>query len=189
MFQQMDLFASAPAPVARLAALDAGVSQAVAIERIAEHSRRPRYAFMILHLISEIARPNGSAGPYVDTAGERLSIRDWLCDALLPLAHRDQRRQAVIAKVRSQLAAEGRLPSDSALAESAIAHATREHVRKSGRCNVSTAVSDLVRAGLLKRHYQGFRVDHHNRGAQREAVYTLTKEACAILPGRTIHLG
>lgn len=39
-----------------------------------------------------------------------------------------------------------------------------------------TAWSDLVKAGLLRRHYQGFRVDHPNRGAQREAVYTVLPE-------------
>ncbi|KTR83633.1 hypothetical protein NS277_08485 [Novosphingobium barchaimii] len=184
MFQQMDLFAKvAVVPVPRSAPA-APPSQAVAIERIAAHSRRPRYAFMVLHLIAEIARSDGSAGPYVDTPGERVSIRDWLCDALLPLAHRDQRRQAVIAKVREQLKSDGKLPEDAAAADATIEQATRDHVRKSGRCNVSTAVSDLVRAGLLRRHYQGFRVDHHNRGAQREAVYTLTAEASAILQGR-----
>lgn len=57
----------------------------------------------------------------------------------------------------------------------------RERVRQSGRCNVSRAVSDLVRAGLLQRHCQGYYVDHHNRGAQREAVYTLLPEAMRAL--------
>ncbi len=54
-------------------------------------------------------------------------------------------------------------------------------MRNSGRCNVSRAVSDLVRANLLRRHYQGYCVDHANRGAQREAVYTITDEAALAL--------
>jgi hypothetical protein len=37
-------------------------------------------------------------------------------------------------------------------------------------------VSELVRAGLVRRHYQGYRVDHVNRGAQRNAVYTIVPE-------------
>jgi predicted transcriptional regulator len=49
----------------------------------------------------------------------------------------------------------------------------RERVRASGMTSISRAVSELVRAGLLKRHYQGYRVDHENRGAQRQAVYTI----------------
>lgn len=45
--------------------------------------------------------------------------------------------------------------------------------------------SDLVKAGLVRRHYQGYRVDHHNRGAQREAVYTITEAAaCALVSQR-----
>jgi len=53
-------------------------------------------------------------------------------------------------------------------------------VRRSGRCNVRRAASDLVRAGLLRRHYQGYRVDHENRGAQREAVYTIVEQALPL---------
>ena len=50
----------------------------------------------------------------------------------------------------------------------------RGRLRQSGRSNISRAVSDLVRAGLVRRHYQGYAVDHHNRGAQRQAVYQVT---------------
>jgi hypothetical protein len=57
----------------------------------------------------------------------------------------------------------------------------RSRILRSGRTNVSRAVSDLVRAGLLRRHYKGYRVDHPNRGAQREAVYTITEETRAAL--------
>ncbi|QBM78198.1 hypothetical protein E2E30_20220 (plasmid) [Sphingomonas sp. AAP5] len=56
--------------------------------------------------------------------------------------------------------------------------------RRSGRANVSRAVPDLVRAGLVRRHYQGSRVDHHKRGAQRKAVYTITDAAAGALAGR-----
>jgi len=69
------------------------------------------------------------------------------------------------------------LPKNSKAAAYAIDLAVRLRVRASGRCNVSSAVSELVRAGLVHRHYQGWRIDHHNRGARREAVYTLAAEA------------
>ncbi|OUC54525.1 hypothetical protein CA262_06355 [Sphingobium sp. GW456-12-10-14-TSB1] len=39
----------------------------------------------------------------------------------------------------------------------------------------------LVRAGILHRHYQGYRVDHHNRGTQRQAFYTLSPIARKLL--------
>jgi len=43
----------------------------------------------------------------------------------------------------------------------------------------------MVAAGLLRRHYQGYRVDHHNRGAQRQAVYTLTGLARILIAPAT----
>jgi hypothetical protein len=104
-------------------------------------------------------------------------LRDWLCDALTPMGRRDPRRLALEARVRDELAAEGSLPAAPAAAAALIEREVRERVRASGKTNVSRAVSELVRAGLLHRHYQGYRVDHHNRGAQRQAVYTLSAPA------------
>jgi predicted transcriptional regulator len=67
---------------------------------------------------------------------------------------------------------QGILPGDPELAEQIVSSEVRGRVRRSGRTNISRAVSDLVRAGFLRRHYQGYRVDHENRGG-REAVYTI----------------
>jgi hypothetical protein len=147
------------------------------IEQLATVSSRPRYAFMVLNLIAQAAGQGGKAGPYVVEQGRAVRLRDWLCDALSPMAGRDPKRVALIAQVRAELAGQGSLPSDEKAAARAIDEAVRARVRASGRCNVSRAVSELVRAGLVRRHYQGWRVDHHNRGARREAVYTLTPEA------------
>lgn len=117
----------------------------------------------------------------IDRKGQRQPIRDWLCDALLPLAQRDGRRKAIVAAVRSELA----IQADAAMypieTEKRVSEVVRARVLRSGRSNVSRAVSDLVKAGLLKRHCQGVRVDHPDRGAQREAVYTLTPEARGAL--------
>ena len=35
------------------------------LDQLAHASTRPRYAFMVLGLIAELARPDGSAGPIV----------------------------------------------------------------------------------------------------------------------------
>jgi hypothetical protein len=180
MFHQADLFDAvevgqgAPAKPLNLPAL---------IERIADFSPRPRYTFMVLNLIAKAAGGNsGSAGPYVDTEAEaRVPLRDWLCDSLVPMAKRDARRLMIVEEVRVSLAAQNALPEDAEEAARTIDSEVRERVRRSGRCNVSRAVSDLVRAGLVRRHYQGYRVDHHNRGAQREAVYTITEAAARAL--------
>lgn len=152
---------------------EAAIDLPAVLERLAEVSARPRYTFMVLNLIARAAGTSDSAGPYVHEGGAAVPVRDWLSDALLPMAQRDARRRAVVEQVRADLAARGALPADPAAAEQAVAGELRDRLRHSGRTNVSRAVSDLVRAGLIRRHYQGYCVDHVNRGAQREAVYTI----------------
>jgi hypothetical protein len=182
MFHQPDLFDALET------AKDVGVGSLnlpELIKRIADVSPRPRYTFMVLNLIAKAAGGNsGSAGPYVIAGGQRTPLRDWLCDSLVPMAQRDARRLIIVKEVRDALAEQNSLPDDPAEAARVVDLEVRARVRRSGRCNVSRAVSDLVRAGLLRRHYQGYRVDHHNRGAQREAVYTITDVAAGALSGR-----
>lgn len=182
MFHQLDLFGTADT-------VDAAPAKSLnlpdLIGLIAEISPRPRYAFMVLNLIAKAAGGNsGSAGPYVVQDDCKIPLRDWLCDSLVPMAKRDARRLAIVTEVRSALADQSALPDDPVEASLIIEREVRARVRRSGRCNVSRAVSDLVRAGLVRRHYQGYRIDHHNRGAQREAVYTITDAAAAALAGR-----
>ncbi|WP_454887815.1 hypothetical protein [Sphingomonas oryzagri] len=183
MFHQPDLFDAAQLNGETLAS---ELDLPAIIERIADVSPRPRYAFMVLNLIAKAASKanNGSAGPYVFENGRRVGLRDWLCDSLVPMAKRDARRRSIVDEVTAALEARNLLPADEREAARVVDVEVRERVRRSGRCNVSRAVSDLVRAGLIRRHYQGFRVDHHNRGAQREAVYTITEAASAALAGR-----
>jgi len=151
------------------------------LERLARISARPRYTFMVLNLIARAAGGSSSAGPYVHEDGRAIPVRDWLSSALLPMAQRDVRRRAIVDQVRGDLARKGLLPPDADAARHVIAAEVRDRLLHSGRTNVSRAVSDLVRAGLLHRHYQGYRVDHCNRGAQREAVYTISPAVRAAL--------
>ena len=144
------------------------------LDRLAHASTRPRYAFMLLTLIAESARPDGSAGPLVAKDGGLQPLRDWLCDALTPMGGRDPRRMALAERVRAELSAQGRLPDNPHAASIAVEEEVKLRVRASGKTNLSRAVSEMVAAGLLRRHYQGYAVDHPNRGAQRQAVYTLT---------------
>lgn len=133
---------------------------------LAAASSRPRYAFLVLGLIAEAARADGQAGPWVQVRGEegaeRVSLRDWLARQLLPLAARDRRRAGLRAKVAARLGSTDPDRVEAALAEEALAI---------GKANVSRAVSDLVRAGLVRRHYAGRITDHCNRGGRRLAVY------------------
>jgi hypothetical protein len=172
---QHELFSVTPPPPAR------SLDMPAVIERLARVSVRPRYAFMVLNLIARAAGRSGRAGPYVHGDAGAVPLRDWLCDALVPMAARDHRRLALVGEVTAELARTGALPTGAAEARAAIDREVRARVRLSGRSNVSRAVSELVKAGLVTRHYHGYRVDHANRGAQRLAVYTLTRDAWLTL--------
>lgn len=156
---------------------------AALLERLSQVSSRPRYAFMLLNLIAQVAGPDGSAGPWIKRDNELVSLRDWLCDALTPMTQRGPRTPAVADRVRRDLIRGGTLPRDPEDAQRAVAEETRARIRTAGKSNLSRAVSELVNAGLLRRHYQGFRVDHLNRGGRRHAVYTLKGIALFLVPG------
>jgi hypothetical protein len=153
------------------------------LDLLASVSARPRHAFMVLNLIAKAAGPDGKAGPIVWRDGEGVTLRDWLCDAILPLGRREPGRQAMSDRVREGLRQSQSLPSDPAQAEQLVEGEVLSRLRASCKTNISRAVSELVRAGLLVRHYQGYWVDHHNRGARRQAVYTLTPTAWQLLGG------
>lgn len=176
---QSDLFSSS---IETSASIEAeGADLRTVLERLATISARPRYAFMVLNLIAKAAGASGQAGPYVRDSNGPVPVRDWLCDALTPMAQRKPQRLALVESVRNELAGAAKLPADPAEVEAVVNAEVKKRVRQSGRGNVSRAVSELVRAGLLTRHYQGYRVDHQNRGAQRQAVYTLTTDARSAL--------
>lgn len=151
------------------------------LDQLAHVSTRPRYAFMVLGLIAEMARPDGSAGPIVKCDGASILLRDWLCDALTPMGCRDPKRQALAQRIRDELERDHRLPEDQDAAEVMIEDEIRVRVRSSGKANLSRAVTELVKAGLLGLHYQGTFVDHRNRGGQRHVVYTLAGRARCLL--------
>jgi hypothetical protein len=151
------------------------------LDELARLSTRPRYAFMLLNLIADVAQANGSAGPYVRIGEGIIPLRDWLSDSLTPIGARDTKRQALAVRVQAEFESSGRLPPDPALALAVVEEEVRDRIRASGKTNLSRAVTELVKAGLLRRHYQGFRVDHLNRGAQRHAVYTLIGRAKCLL--------
>lgn len=151
------------------------------VRAIADHSARPRYTFMVLDLIARVARPNGAAGPLVRDGNALVPIREWLAATIAPSGARHHQRRATTNKIREELEALGELPADPLLAGRLVEVRVGERVRATGMTAVSRAVSELVSAGLIKRHYQGYRVDHENRGAQRHAVYTITDKVRVAL--------
>jgi hypothetical protein len=114
-----------PSPIKRNAPSD----MPSVIERLATISSRPRYAFMVLNLIARAAGESGEAGPYVVEEGNAVRLRDWLCDALSPMARRDPRRIALTERVRVELEGQDGLPKDSKAAADAIDLAVRLRVR------------------------------------------------------------
>ena len=65
-----------------------------------------------------------------------------------------------------------------------VDQAVHERALAVGKTNISRAVTELVRAGLVRRHYAGWCKDHANRGGGRHAVYTVDLEALSALRRR-----
>lgn len=132
-----------------------------AIARLAPISRRPRYALLVLQLIAEAANERGEAGPWLrEPDGSRSTVREWLGRRLDPISMRSDRRGSSSKKQDFR-------------------------VQSVQRSNISRAVSDLVRAGLVGRYYAGYATPHANRGGGRHAVYTLVPATSAsISPSR-----
>jgi hypothetical protein len=146
---------------------------------LAEVSSRPRYAFLVLQLVAEIADGRGQAGPYVSRGGEAALLRDWLCRRLLPLSEQSGRRSALRARVAASI--RDRLTGDADRDAALVDAAAREQAEAVGRANVSRAISDLVRAGLVTRHYAGYATNHENRGGGRHAVYVVSPAVLTLL--------
>jgi hypothetical protein len=134
---------------------------------------------VVLGLLSEAAGTSGEAGPFVTARGVRMTVREWLADALVDIAERDHRRRALEERVRRELADE--LPDDDKRAAEIIEQEVRARARAAGQANVSRAVTDLVRCGYVRRRYAGWKRDHVRHGGQRNAVYVVDGEALAAL--------
>ena len=153
------------------------------VSRIAAVSTRPKFTFLVLSLILKAADGKGTAGPYVMEEGGRVRIRDWLAAAVFTMAQRDPKRLAIVDAARAELEQRGEIPSDPIAAARVLDDVVRERLRNSGLSSISRAVSELVRAELVSRYYAGYRVDHANRGAQREAVYVVREDVHRALRG------
>lgn len=110
---------------------------------------------MVLDLISEAAGTTGAGGPTVESCGHPLPVRDWPSDALAPMAEREYRRGQLASRVLAKNMAD-ELPAIPEAAANMIALEIKRRVRRFGKINGSRAVSELVRAGLLRRHYAGW---------------------------------
>ena len=146
---------------------------------LARTSTRPRYAFLVLQLVAEAANGQGRAGPFISCGDARIALRDWLCTQLMPMSERDGRRSALRVRIVAGLS--DRLTGDRDHDHRLIDEAVGDHVLIVGRANVSRAISELVRAGLVRRHYAGYATNHENRGGGRNAVYVVEPDILTAL--------
>lgn len=153
------------------------------LDHLAEVSSRPRYAFMILHLLAEQAGPTGKTGPIItDEDQERLTLREYIGKRLSRMSGRDQRRKKLEARVRAELA--DRLPEDLFEAQQIIDREVAERAKAVGADNFSRVVGELESAGYLTRFYEGYRKNHANRGGLRNLVCVLDGDVAAALRRR-----
>src|SRR3546814_20459593 len=104
---------------------------------------------MLLNLIAQVAGPDGSAGPWVRRNDGLVSLRDWLCDALTPMAQRGPRSITLAERVESDLARNGLLPGAAENRRGGIAEEMRARVRTPGKSNPHRPVPKHVNAGPL----------------------------------------
>lgn len=155
------------------------------IDMLADHSQRPRYAFLTLSLLVELAGPAGKAGPFVvDEDQQEITLRDYIAKRLARMSARDTRRRKLAERVRQELAA--RLPEDEAEAQAIIDAEVAERARIAGANNFSRVVSELERMKMLTRYYAGFRVSHEHRGGLRNLVCQINPEIIAAFRRRDL---
>jgi hypothetical protein len=153
------------------------------LESLAMKTSRPRYAFMVLHLLAEKAGPGGKAGPFViDDDHERLTLREYIGKRVARMATFDRRRKQLEARVRHELAPS--LPSDMFEAQQIIDEAVAQRARAVNADNFSRVVGELEKVGYLTRFYQGYRKDHCNKGGMRNLVCVLDPDVSAALRRR-----
>lgn len=156
------------------------------LDRLAESSRRPRFSFLLLLLLAEVADARGTAGPFVVGGNHHLPVREYLAARLGGLAKHDRRRQALRKRITNEVAAAGGTPqADLFTRQARIDEELEALVRAEAARNVSRCITDLERAGLCSRYYAGRTVDHRNRGGRRHAVYVVSPEVLAALQTRS----
>ncbi|WP_179044624.1 hypothetical protein [Sphingobium lactosutens] len=106
MFHQPDLFEPLTTPVQRM-------DMPALVERIMTVSPRPRYTLIVLNLLAKGADPAGVAGPYIVDEGHRVPVLDWLGKAMIPMAQRHHRRQAIRRSLVDDLKARDAMPEDA----------------------------------------------------------------------------
>lgn len=152
------------------------------LERLHEVSGRPRFAFQVLSLLSEAADRRGQAGPYVVADGQEIPIREWLGHQVSKTSRKHYRRYAMRARICEALSVNEKVEETDAQVDRLVgARAT-----VAGGANVSRAVTDLEKCGLVRRYYKGEHIDHVRKGGRRHAVYVVMPEAMAALKRGTI---
>jgi len=154
------------------------------LDRLAEVSSRPRYAFAVLNLLAEQAGPGSRVGPFINDGGETLPLRTWVGKRLSRLSGRSQRRKKIEQRIREELA--DTLPDDLFEAQRIVEAAVEEHVCATGADNFSRVVTELEKAGFVSRFYQGYRTNHSSRGGFRNLVCVLDADVSAALRRRDV---
>lgn len=152
------------------------------LDRLAEVSKRPRYAFAVLNLLAEQAGPGAKVGPYVNDDGETLPLRRWVGKRLSRLSGRNMRRRAIEERIRKELSPT--LPEDLFEAQKIVDAAVDLHVQGTGADNFSRVISELEKAGFVARFYEGYKTNHTNRGGLRNLVCVLDPDVSAALRRR-----
>jgi len=154
------------------------------MDRLSKATDRPRYAFMVLSLLAEQANDNGKAGPFV--GAEDLPLREWIGRRMAAISGHDARRRALEARVRKELQETGQLSDDLLESQMRVDREVQQRAAAIGADNFSRVITELERSGYLRRHYEGYRTNHRNRGGRRTLACTLDPDVFASLRRRDV---
>jgi hypothetical protein len=152
------------------------------LSRLTLNSRRPRYTMMVLALLSEAADAKGQAGPFVTQGSETMPVRLWLGGTLAQMSARHGRRAAMRERVAATMVeTTPDSEEEASRAPETIDDIVERRAREVCGANVSRAITDLVKCGLVRREYVGHWTRHPRKGGQRHASYIVSQDALAAL--------
>lgn len=151
---------------------------------IHSHCKRPAVAMRIVHVLGAIVDDNGSVGPVVSFRGEDMCVREALARLMRARDSYQDRTDKTAAAARAYVTEARRGKGESLEGdefEAAVEAEVENRQIRTVMKNLSSTMTDLEAAGLVKRHYMGNFTGHPNRGGHRNAVYSLSKTAQAAL--------
>lgn len=151
---------------------------AALFSRIDSASKRPTFSRQLVLIMGTLADHEGKLGPEITVGEGCYPVTEGLARILKCGTSHDGKAERSMDRIRGdiRLKAEqdGEELSDADL-QKAVEEQYLAQSLKGMESNISRTMTELEDIGVIQRYYQGNFTAHHNRGAQRQAVYGLSQ--------------